>query len=71
MNPNPLTVPSPFRRTAPVTVGRPVPSSGRALAARASLGDPRFDRMTSRPRSGLWDHALLDRLQSPLTRYHD
>lgn len=71
MNPNPLTFTSTFRRTAPLASGRPIQSPSRALAARASLGDPRFDRLTSRPRSGLWDHALLDRLQSPLTRYHD
>lgn len=70
MNPNPRSFPVSLRRSASVAIARPV-FAGRPLASRSSLGDPRFDRVTATPRRGLWDHALLDRLQSPLTRYHD
>lgn len=45
--------------------------ASRPLAVRFSLGDPRFDRAAPSAPGGLWNRSLLDRLQTPLTRYRD
>ncbi|MCR6656392.1 MAG: hypothetical protein NVV63_11380 [Opitutus sp.] len=42
----------------------------RPVSGSSLLGDPRLDR-AGRGASPLWNRSLLDRLQTPLTRYHD